>query len=257
MSESKLCNYCDILKSFDSFTNNKRYKDGKENKCKECFKVYLSDKKDKVQESQKKWREKNPDYMKEYNKSDKRKEYAKNYYIKNVEKISYYSKIQRLKDPNLFKERRRNYVINNREKVLEYHREWKTTKRKDDILYKLKENTSRRIRYELHTLIKGKKTKRTYEYLGCSIEELQTHLESKFDTTMSWDNYGTIWHIDHIIPCAAWNLEDDFENMCCWNFRNLQPLLSHLNQSKRDKYNIIDKENYVNQFNCLNRIIEV
>jgi hypothetical protein len=235
------------MKSFHSFTNNKRYKDGKENKCKECFKIYLSVKKNKLQESQKKWRETNPDYMKEYNKTDKRKEYVKQYYIENVEKISYHTKIQRLKDPELIKQRNINYVNKNREKVLQYQRLWKKNKRNNDILYKLKENTSGRIRYELNTLLKGKKTKRTYEYLGCQIEELKTYLESKFDSTMTWDNYGTIWHIDHIIPCAAWNLEDDFENMCCWNFRNLQPLLSYLNQSKRDKYNIIDKEKYVNQ----------
>lgn len=62
---------------------------------------------------------------------------------------------------------------------------------------------------------------------------------------MTWDNYGSYWHIDHIIPCAAWNLTQDENNKYCWNFRNLQPLMSSMNQSKRDKYNLADKEKYL------------
>jgi len=62
---------------------------------------------------------------------------------------------------------------------------------------------------------------------------------------MSWENYGDLWHIDHIIPCSSWNLQDEFENKLCWNYRNLQPLLSTDNQSKKDKFNEDDKIKYI------------
>lgn len=48
-----------------------------------------------------------------------------------------------------------------------------------------------------------------------SREERKNYIEN-----MSWDNYGKEWHIDHIIPCNAWNFSNEFENKC-WNYRNL------------------------------------
>ena len=75
--------------------------------------------------------------------------------------------------------------------------------------------------------------------------ERKKYLETKFTDDMSWDNYGKVWHIDHIIPCSSWNLSDEFENNCCWNYRNLQPLYASDNQSKKDKYNQNDKIQYI------------
>jgi hypothetical protein len=65
---------------------------------------------------------------------------------------------------------------------------------------------------------------------------------------MNWDNYGSHWHIDHIIPFVAWDLTKEEDNIYCWNYRNLQPLECNLNQSKKDKYHIKDKEEYINTF---------
>jgi hypothetical protein len=241
----KTCNTCIISKTLDCYTTNKRYKYGKENRCKDCTKIYLSGSKDKIAESQRKWREKNPDYMKEYGKSDKCKVYHANYYIENSQKYKDRKKQWRIDNPERETLTRKNYVSINRQKNNSYHREWKSNQRQDNINYKLKENTSRRIRYELCRILSGKKTKRTTEYLGCTIEELKVHLETKFVGDMSWNNYGTTWHIDHIIPCAAWNLQDTFESNCCWNFRNLQPLPSSENQKKKDKYDEKDKNAYI------------
>jgi hypothetical protein len=247
----KICNTCSVSKTLDCYTVNKRYKHGVENKCKDCGKEYLAGKKDKLLEAQRKWRAKNPEYMKEYEKKPERKEYLKEHYKEHAQEYKDRKKQWRAENPEREAENRQKYVEENRDKVNEYHRKWGSEKRKTDIQYKLKLNVSRRIRYELNTLLKGKKTKRTYEYLGCSIDELKTYLESKFVDDMSWENYGSLWHIDHIIPCAAWNLQDEFENACCWNYRNLQPLLSHLNQIKRDKYDPEEKEAYTESMKSL------
>lgn len=52
---------------------------------------------------------------------------------------------------------------------------------------------------------------------------------------MSWGNYGKFgWHIDHIIPCAAFDLAREDHQMVCFNYRNLQPLWSKDNLSKGD-----------------------
>lgn len=241
----KKCNTCQVEKEYEHFYVNNRNKDKFDNTCKECMKIKNKENSDRRRESQRKWREKNPDYMKEYAQTEKRKEYEKQYYQKNREIYIKRKQEWRKNNPEKDKEERKKYVENNKERVNKYHSEWKKNKRINDYEYKLKENASRRIRYELNTLLKGKKTKRTYEYLGCSIDELKKYLETKFTGNMSWDNYGKVWHVDHIIPCASWNLSDEFENNCCWNFRNLQPLYASENQSKKDAYNQNDKIQYI------------
>ena len=62
---------------------------------------------------------------------------------------------------------------------------------------------------------------------------------------MNWNNYGAVWHIDHIIPCASWDLNNEFENKCCWNYRNLQPLFATENHSKKDKFDENVKKCYM------------
>lgn len=242
---SKSCNKCNLEKNISEYYVNNRNKDKLQNTCKECIKKNKENNKEKLREAQKKWREKNPDYMKNYEKTEKRKEYIQKYYQEHKEEEIKKTLERRKNNPEKYKEERKRYIENNREKVNAYHSNWKKEKREKDVSYKIKENISRRIRYELNTLLKGKKTKRTIEHLGCDINYLKEYLESKFTENICWDNYGKVWHIDHIIPCSSWNLSNDFENKCCWNYRNLQPLFSSDNQSKKDKFQEDDKIKYI------------
>jgi len=59
----------------------------------------------------------------------------------------------------------------------------------------LKGLVSTRVRHAL----KNKKSKKTLEYLGCTIKDFRKHIEKSFIEGMSWDNYGD-WEIDHICP---------------------------------------------------------
>ena len=76
----------------------------------------------------------------------------------------------------------------------------------------------------------------TLELLGCSIEEFKSHLESQFKDGMSWDNRGYYgWHIDHIIPCASFDLSNPAHQRACFNWRNLQPMWRLENQTKSNE----------------------
>jgi len=77
--------------------------------------------------------------------------------------------------------------------------------------------------------------KHTMEYVGCNIDTLRQHLEQQFTIGMTWENQGH-WHIDHIRPCASFNLDNENERHMCFHYTNLQPLWAFDNMSKNDKY---------------------
>ena len=128
-----------------------------------------------------------------------------------------------------------------KDELLRYQRIWQAnnkawihTDRKrryiQDINYRIAEILRSRVRLAL----KGKlKVGRTMELLGCSVDELKKMLEAKFVPGMTWGNYGQNgWHIDHIIPCASFDLKDGSEQKACFHFSNLQPLWAKDNRVK-------------------------
>ena len=124
------------------------------------------------------------------------------------------------------------YKKNNRKR----YNDLKINRKKNDPLYKLRITVSERIRQALKYHLAGtyKKKDSTIELLGCSIDELKTHLQNQFKEGMTWQNHGE-WHIDHIIPCAAFDLSNKEDCLKCFNYKNLQPLWAHENLSKSDK----------------------
>lgn len=52
---------------------------------------------------------------------------------------------------------------------------------------------------------------------------------------MTWENYGPVWHVDHIRPCASFDLQDPAQQRECFNFKNLQPLFAKENLKKGDR----------------------
>jgi len=71
--------------------------------------------------------------------------------------------------------------------------------------------------------------------LGCTGKELAAYLEAKFTKKMSWDNYGTYWHIDHVIPLAKFDLTCPKQRAIACHWTNLQPLEAKENIMKSDK----------------------
>lgn len=78
------------------------------------------------------------------------------------------------------------------------------------------------------------------KHLPYSMDELRVHLESQWESWMSWDNYGLIdsnrvtWQIDHVIPQHFFNFisMEEEEFFACWDLSNLRPLESSENVSK-------------------------
>ena len=69
--------------------------------------------------------------------------------------------------------------------------------------------------------------------IGCDIEHLKFHIESQFTNGMTWENQGE-WHLDHIQPCASFDLTDPEQQKVCFHYTNLQPLWAEDNLKKSD-----------------------
>ena len=80
----------------------------------------------------------------------------------------------------------------------------------------------------------GKKSLKTYDILGYNTDKLKERIEFQFKDGMSWENHGE-WHIDHIIPCDAFDLTNPEEQKKCFNYINLQPLWAKDNLKKSNK----------------------
>lgn len=206
----KICSCCKQEKSLDEFYDVKRKTplvrniktDNKVARCKQCYveksRQWSLSNKDKRKEISKKWSDKNKEKIKESNKkyrnSDQYKEVSKKWRKENI--VNY--------------QRKRRHI---------------------DEMYALK--------VKMRSVIKKafdrngyKKRSKSQSIIGCSFEELKIHLESQFQSGMTWENRSE-WHIDHIIPLATAKTEEDVIRLN--HYTNLQPLWAADNLRKSDK----------------------
>jgi hypothetical protein len=84
--------------------------------------------------------------------------------------------------------------------------------------------------------LKGKKkpsTSSAVHDLGCSLSNLVSYLEARFQPDMSWKNWGRKgWHIDHVKPLKAFDLTNPTEYAAACHYTNLQPLWAADNIAK-------------------------
>ena len=197
----------------------KHYLENKE-RFKEYDRQYYLENREKKIERSKQWR---------LNNEERKKETDRQYYLNNKEKIKKQVKIYRLNNKEKVKKCRKKWCLNNKEKI----REHKRNKFRNNINYRL----SQIIRIRILQALKGKsKSKNTIKLLGCTIEKLWNHLEKKFKPGMTRYNHG-LWHVDHIRPCASFNLKKPKQQSICFHYTNLQPLWAKDNIIKGAKLN--------------------
>jgi hypothetical protein len=160
----------------------------------------------------------------------KNKENIRKHYLKNKEAKIEYQKKYNLKNRETKKEYDKQYKQKNKKAMRKYYRE----KKKNDLNFKLASNIRVRI---LMALKKNKKSQKTMKLLDCSISQLWDYLESKFEPGMTKENHGLYgWHIDHIKPCASFDLRCPVQQLACFHYSNLQPLWAKDNIKKGKKY---------------------
>jgi len=164
-----------------------------------------------------------------------------------AEKKATYREANRTK----LRESNRHWCENNKDKIKDnnrlfhannpnYYRErWSS-----DPTYRLRKTISGGISASLAKRDSTKRGQKTFDFLPYTLEDLKQHLESQFDNKMTWDNYGSYWHVDHIYPQCRFTFEtigcEGFK--MCWSLSNLRPLEATKNMKKSDKVTVTFKE---------------
>ena len=127
------------------------------------------------------------------------------------------------------------YQAENRQAVTAYRRNYENRQYRESTEYRLKHNLRSRVGAALRAQ-RASKNWNLLNIVGCSTTELMAHLETQFQPGMTWENWAFDgWHIDHIRPCASFDLTDEAQQLECFHFSNLQPLWAVDNLTKSDK----------------------
>jgi hypothetical protein len=227
----KFCSVCNVQKELTEFYSRTRKNEKVYvyQKCKVCTKL-----------KKKKWEENNKERRKEISKKwvennkERKKENDKKYRDQNVEKIKKYKK---------------DHYEEHKIKYAPAKRKWERKKRETDNEFRILSILRGRVYKALHS---KKKADNTLNLIGCTITFFRHWLTCQFYSNMTWDNYGSYWEIDHVIPCAYFDLENEQEQFKCFNWKNCRPLEANKNSSKSDKYikfDILMQELKVYHFN--------
>lgn len=208
---AKACTKCNIVKTLDNYNKAVgKSSDDLKAVCKKCLKLYAQTEDGKKKQAIR----------------------AKRYYDKNAALIN---------------QKGKEWRQNNRERSNKRQNEYRKKKYAEDPNFKIRCSLRSRV-YSVLMNQRVEKTAKTRELIGCTVQEVMDHLESLFTEGMSWENYGE-WHIDHIKPCAKFNLTNVEEQRKCFNYKNLQPLWAEENILKSDKWTDQDEIRWM-MFNC-------
>jgi hypothetical protein len=131
------------------------------------------------------------------------------------------------------RERDRKKYLRNREHRIKATALRQKQRYHEDPEYMLRIRLRNRIRYALNAG-HGKKVRRSQELLGCPSDAFVKHIESLFEDGMCWENKSQ-WHIDHIIPVAAFDLTTLDGQQAAFHFTNLRPAWAEDNRRKNAK----------------------
>lgn len=205
--ESKVCKKCGIEKGINMFHKKKQNKDGHSHICAICQAKYIKDYKN------------TPNGKEAYQKGRKK------YYINHKQNYIDYRETEQYQEYRNSEEYKK--------MCTQSHLIYVKKRMSIDLEFKIEQN----LRLAVRTRLKKRNIDaRTLELIGCTYDQFKAHIESLFKEGMTWDNwefYG--WHLDHIIPCAAFDLTDPEQQKKCFNYTNLQPLWWYENFSKGAK----------------------
>ena len=71
-------------------------------------------------------------------------------------------------------------------------------------------------------ILQNNQTSAYAPYFGLDIQGFRNWIELQFTEGLNWDNFGTAWQFDHIVPVAFFDFDHEQDLYLCWNFINIR-----------------------------------
>lgn len=184
--------------------------------------------------------------------------YYRKYRQNNKEKLAAKDRKYRQENKEKITANKREYRQENKEEIAAYQREYRQEhredrnardrkRRKNDPVYAI----TKRLRSRMWEAVKAagldKKCDSSSELLGISYQGLKEWLEAQFTEGMTWENRSD-WHVDHRVPCDAFDMTVEENQRICFWYKNLQPLWATQNIQKSNTYTEEDKQALISAY---------
>ena len=81
-------------------------------------------------------------------------------------------------------------------------------------------------------------------YFGLGIEQFRKWIEIQFTGELNWNNFGSAWQFDHIVPVAYFDFTNEEDLILCWNFINIRVEKVELNKNRENRIDIMAVKPY-------------
>ena len=81
-------------------------------------------------------------------------------------------------------------------------------------------------------------------YFGLDINSFREWIEIQFTGDLGWDNFGSKWQFDHIVPVAYFDFDKEEDLKLCWNFINIREEKSELNKIRGNRIDVMAVKPY-------------
>jgi hypothetical protein len=126
----------------------------------------------------------------------------------------------------------RQYYAANRQQIIANSVAYERERRQSDPLFRLLKS----LRARHGQFFKGTSRPASMARdMGCDREFFLHHIAIQFTAGMTMENYGKVWHLDHIYPLSKADLTDRAQFLAAANWRNIQPMLGPENVKKSDE----------------------
>ena len=126
------------------------------------------------------------------------------------------------------------WMLTNQDLVRSTRKAYRTKRYATDPLYRLQHLMRSRFKCAVKKESRGRYS--CLKLIGMQLKEYKIYLQGQFRDGMTWENQGVVWEIDHIRPCASFDLTDPAQQAECFAWHNTQPLLFNENRSKGATY---------------------
>lgn len=184
--------------------------------------------------------------------------YRKLYYQRNKQKECNKMKDYRTRNAVQIAANKKEYAVEHKEHIRQYKKEYRrinktqiAAKKKAYSIINPNVNIMKNHNRMLSRVFEGKAQKsNVLRIIGCSWCNIRDWFYFQmflYNDGKTFDNYGGVWSIDHVIPVSSFDLTREDQLKKCYHWSNLRPLSSQRNMVKgfRLSEHTIDTHNWI------------